>query len=232
MKQLLTICLLAVLTLAACSDDGNDVNLTPTATGTVTDSEGNEYGWVRIGNLDWTTSNARNGSPVWNEEYYNESMGYDSDVDFDTDTLEYFNAYGNLLSYEEAIVSAPEGWRLPTDDDWKSLERSLGMSAGDADAIGWRGDIAPALRAESNPGIRLQLGGAMLFSVEGYGFGLMLKYNDEAAYYWTSTIDEESTTGDTMVFYRKLAAGQDGVERRHGPIHLRYMAVRWVRDAQ
>jgi len=36
-------------------------------------------------------------------------MGYDSDVDFDTDTLEYFNAYGNLLSYEEAIVSAPEG---------------------------------------------------------------------------------------------------------------------------
>lgn len=64
---------------------------------------------MRIGNLDWTTSNARNGSPVWNEEYYNESMGYDSDVDFDTDTLEYFNAYGNLLSYEEAIVSAPEG---------------------------------------------------------------------------------------------------------------------------
>lgn len=52
MKQLLTICLLAVLTLAACSDDGNDVNLTPTATGTVIDSEGNEYGWVRIGNLD------------------------------------------------------------------------------------------------------------------------------------------------------------------------------------
>lgn len=47
MKQLLIICLLAVLTLAACSDDGNDVNLTPTATGTVTDSEGNEYGWVR-----------------------------------------------------------------------------------------------------------------------------------------------------------------------------------------
>lgn len=79
---------------------------------------------MRIGNLDWTTSNARNGSPVWNEEYYNESMGYDSDVDFDTDTLEYFNAYGNLLSYEEAIVSAPEGWRLPTDDDWKSLERA------------------------------------------------------------------------------------------------------------
>ena len=123
MKQLLTICLLAILTLAACSDDGNDVNLTPTATGTVTDSEGNEYGWVRIGNLDWTTSNARNGSPVWNEEYYNESMGWDSSVLFDADTLEYFNAYGNLLSYEEAIVSAPEGWRLPTDDDWKSLER-------------------------------------------------------------------------------------------------------------
>lgn len=235
MKNLLTICLLAVLTLAACSDD-NEINLVPAATGTVTDSEGNEYGWVRLGGLDWTTSNARNGAPVWNEEYYHEAYGYETSVSFYTDTLEYFNAYGNLLSYEEALVSAPEGWRLPTDDDWKSLERALGMG-GEADGIGWRGDIAPLLlrSTEDALGIRLVFGGAMLYSTEGFEFGVMLKYDDEAAYYWTATVDESKTSendGYDRVFYRKLVAGQKGVERQSTSVHLKYMAVRWVRDAQ
>ena len=66
----------------------------------------------------------------------------------------------------------------------------------------------------------------------GVATGDLANFTEEERAATALTIDEESTTGDTMVFYRKLAAGQDGVERRHGPIHLRYMAVRWVRDAQ
>ncbi|MFM7823607.1 MAG: fibrobacter succinogenes major paralogous domain-containing protein, partial [Bacteroidota bacterium] len=34
---------------------------------------------------------------------------------------------------------APQGWRIPTDDDWKKLERHLGMS--DVDVSSWRGTI-------------------------------------------------------------------------------------------
>ena len=33
----------------------------------------------------------------------------------------------------------PTGWRVPTDDDWKALEMSLGMSQESADDFGWRG---------------------------------------------------------------------------------------------
>ncbi len=37
--------------------------------------------------------------------------------------------YGNLLSYDDAVASTPEGWRLPTDEDWQKLEQALGMDA-------------------------------------------------------------------------------------------------------
>ena len=230
MKKL-GIYLWVVLALAACNDDDNVVDLVPAATGTVTDSQGNEYGWVRIGGLDWTTTNARNGSLVWDVEYYHPDYGYYETVEFDADEEEYFATYGNLLSYDEAIASAPEGWRRPSDDDWKQLERALGMGD-EVDEVGWRGDIADdLLRVDGNPGLGLLLGGSVLFSGETYGVGCLLKYDGEAAYYWTSTMDE-SATEYPMAYFRKLVSGQKGVERQRGDITYKYMSVRWVRDAQ
>ena len=34
---------------------------------------------------------------------------------------------------------APEGWHVPTDEEWKELEMYLGMSPSDADETEWRG---------------------------------------------------------------------------------------------
>ena len=34
---------------------------------------------------------------------------------------------------------APDGWKVPSDDDWKELEMHLGMSQAEADGTGWRG---------------------------------------------------------------------------------------------
>jgi len=33
----------------------------------------------------------------------------------------------------------PEGWHLPSDDEWKQLEMALGMTQAQADTTGWRG---------------------------------------------------------------------------------------------
>ncbi|MCK4297616.1 MAG: fibrobacter succinogenes major paralogous domain-containing protein [Candidatus Marinimicrobia bacterium] len=33
----------------------------------------------------------------------------------------------------------PEGWHVPSDEEWKELEMYLGMSQSEADAAGWRG---------------------------------------------------------------------------------------------
>lgn len=233
MKQWL-ISLLAALVLVACSDDDNGLAVEPTAHGTVTDNQGNTYGWVRIGDQEWTTENARNGSRVWNVEYYVPDYGSYETISFDADTTDYFNEYGNLLSYEEALASAPEDWRLPTDDDWKKLERAMGMG-GEVDRTGWRGSIASLLtRSDQGAELGLKLGGSVLYSSETYGVGCLLKYDGEAGYYWTSTVDESKPGGDgyRMVFFRKLVSGQEGVERQSGNNSNKYMSVRWVRDVR
>ncbi len=61
------------------------------------------------------------------------------------------DTYGALYTYAAAIGDnwerdnaenqgiCPNGWHLPTDDEWKELEMYLGMSQSEADNIGARG---------------------------------------------------------------------------------------------
>ena len=223
------ICLAALFT--ACSDD-ETLNIFPTERGTVTDNEGNVYDYVRIGDLCWTTTNALNGVPLADLTYF---TGYRYVNAFDEEMQEelrqnYIPVYGNLMSYEEALASAPEGWRLPSDEDWQALERALGMT--NTNSKGWRGDGTAFKMQEYGTGTELamRIGGVCTWKAVYGWMELELDYVGEYGYYWTSTIDT-SYEDIEAAYYRKLCFGRGSVERQAGRTD-KLMSVRWVRDAK
>lgn len=229
MKKLLYILILAVsLPLVACNDD--DVKVaTPTARGTVVDDMGNTYEWVRIGNLEWTTSNALNGADCMDAQYFtNFKYAYVFSKD-DADYIynEYKPAFGNLMNHAEAMASAPQGWRLPSDEDWKNLERNLGMT--DADIMGFRGHGVSA-RLMDPSSVGLLFGGACL-KRKSYGwFEVSLEGVGESSFYWASDVEKSNDDND-LAYFRKIVYGYDAVERQRANVEL-LMSVRWCRDAQ
>ena len=115
---------------------------------TVTDIDGNTYKTVKIGNQIWMAENLkvthyRNGDIIPNVtnnfEWAYLSTGawcvHDNDGS-------YANTYGYLYNWyavNDIRNIAPEGWHVPTDEEWKELEMYLGMSQTEADDTGYRG---------------------------------------------------------------------------------------------
>ncbi len=137
--------------------------------------------------------------------------------------------YGNLLTWEDAMACVPDGWRIPTDEDWKNLERALGSD--DVDTYGLRGNVGEALMAkDSGSQLGLLLGGCMI-GVRSFGWiNKNLDRIKEYGYYWTSTVGENKS-GKETAYYRKVIFGNNGVQRsaiEQGSL----LNVRWCRDAK
>lgn len=214
--------LLSGLTLTSCSSD-DDVDTTPvaaSASGTFTDTrDGNEYKWVRYGNLDWMAENYRydTGNPDYCMVYEGDAQTLDPKV------------YGRLYTLEAAKEACPEGWRLPTDDDWQNLEQAMGMSASDAARNDdWRGTVAKKMMAiyEKVTDINIQLAG-WYFPHTNMGLSGCRYYGVYGAF-WTATKDPGQ---DNCYFYRKFFYNEDGIFRSSTAPEMGF-SVRYVRDAQ
>lgn len=118
-------------------------------TGTFTDPlDGRVYRTVKIGNQIWMAENLSaskycNGDPIpeiqnvdeWGESPKGAWCYYDNNVS-NRDT------YGKLYNWyavNEPRGLAPNGWHIPTDEEWKELELYLGMSQIEVNSKGWRG---------------------------------------------------------------------------------------------
>jgi uncharacterized protein (TIGR02145 family) len=148
---IVTVAFLAMLVNSCKKDETTAVVVVQPETDSITDGEGNVYKTVKIGNQWWMAENLRvtmyrdSTFILKIKSTYSDTMYWNNDVSgaycsFDMDDNP--DAPGWLYNwYAVANIKniAPPGWHVPTDDEWKTLEKQLGMSQADADKFGWRG---------------------------------------------------------------------------------------------
>jgi len=157
------------------------------------------------------------GNQWWMAQNYNYNTGEGSSC---YDNNESFcDEYGKMYTQEAAIINRPDGWHLPSDNEWKELESWLGMSTGEIDNTGNRGD---------NEGTLLKTGGGLGFDAlyGGYHNSLFKGYGHKTleAHFWTSTI-----TQDGKPVIRVISKGVGGISRVE-TINHDGSSVRYVKD--
>jgi uncharacterized protein (TIGR02145 family) len=122
------------MVLAATSSANGRLQTQNLSHDTVQDVEGNTYRTVKIGDQIWLAENLRStqfqdGSKV--------KTGF-----IPKDDHSNLAKYGRLYNWHDVTDPrhlCPEGWRVATDEDWKVLERTMGMPHTEVDQNGWRG---------------------------------------------------------------------------------------------
>lgn len=111
--------------------------------GEIADKSGNIYQIKTIGGRLWTVKNLETTKF---EDGSNISLIQDDLLWASTTTSAYctYTGYGKLYNYYAVVDNrglCPLGWHVPTDDEWKTLELSIGMSQDQANDTGLRGTL-------------------------------------------------------------------------------------------
>jgi len=154
------------------------------------------YKTITIGSQTWFAENLNYETP---NSWSHDSVGSSDDI------------YGRLYSWGEALTVCPDGWHLPSDDEWKTLELNLGMSRYEVDNLQWRGtDEGKKMKSisgwkEDGNGTNTSGFNALPGGAAGSG-GFF--YIGSSGYWWTS----ESYTGG-YAWYRSMEFNKDKVYR-------------------
>ncbi len=195
--------------------------------------DGIDYYYEKIGGLDWFRNNLAvtgSGAPYDNTEIV-------SDI------------FGRFYSYDEAMDACPEGWRLPTEEDWMSLADAIGSSVTEKYSpfknVAAKLFVSAALNgtqiltywpevgnvSNSSRLSMIPFGYANLGNGDSVG-----KYPDAAfdgifeyAAFWTADKVEGE---DDMAYYRYMIANQPEMMVGKGDADAFGASVRCVRDAQ
>ncbi|HPG41386.1 MAG TPA: fibrobacter succinogenes major paralogous domain-containing protein [bacterium] len=148
-NRLLALLVTMILVTSSC-EEKNPLNqkTKKLETGTMTDCDGNVYRTVKIGDQWWMAENLRvtryrNGDTIPNITGNNQWKGLTTGglcyYNNDSNYAEEFGALYNWYAVTSDKKLAPDGWHVPGDEEWKQLERTLGMSETDVEASGLRG---------------------------------------------------------------------------------------------
>lgn len=196
--------------------------------------DGIKYYYVTHNGLDWFRNNLAN--PAYGVPYTNaEAMS---------------EVFGRYYSHAEATKACPEGWRLPTDAEWRELAESIN-SESKADEY----EIIPAIAADlmvdaefnsnamweywpevgeitnSSRLAILPCGYTNLGAQEADGSYPAAKFSglNEYATFWTADMvgNEQG-----MAYYRYLITDQPGMQISKGDVNSLGVSVRCVREAE
>jgi len=176
--------------------------------GTFTDlRDGKTYKTVKIGSQTWMAENLafKTGGGCW---------AYDDDTNN-------IAIYGYLYNWKTAKTSCPEGWHLPSDEEWEILITFLGSKrvAGgrmkESDTIHW---LHPNSSATNKSGFNALPAGLR----SGMGKYCNIR---KVACWWSSS---ENSEGDVWV--RTLYFDNDKVDRNYDYFIRDGLSVRCLKD--
>lgn len=166
--------------------------------------------WIKIGTQMWSKANLNVGTRI--DGVNNQTLAATAIEKYCYgDSEANCTTKGGLYQWDEAMQYAtneraqgicPGGRYIPSDDDWKTLEQSQGMTALLANTLGSRG--------VNQEGIKLQNGGLSGFNVllVGYrGSGGAFTANNSSSLMWSST----QSVGDA--YFRGFDLGVNTVYR-------------------
>ncbi len=159
--------------------------------------DGKVYKTVKIGNQIWLAENFK----------YQPERGYFVSYDVDTANI---RKHGYLYSWKTAMDIVPEGWRLPTKEDFQILANKYGGDSTESAYL--------ALIENGKSNFNAQLSGADLADDGFYGMGIK-------GCYWTSTKNSEYPDDYVWSFNlnknKKIAYFRDQEYRYHSELYVR-----------
>jgi len=225
--------------------------------GTVTDIDGNTYDYLTYGDQVWTVENAemvtyRDGTPIPEvtdaTEWENLTTGAWAYYNNDPTKPRLYNWYAVMGIHDAASLPdatlrkefAPEGWHVPSDAEWITLEEHLIANGYNYDSTTTGNKIAKAMASTTGwvsqtnagaPGNDQSINNSSGFNAfsEGgrYHIGL---FNDEGgnAIFWSST--ESDIESDTDAAWNRYLASDYSYLFRSNFSKRSGFSVRFVRD--
>ena len=221
--------LLILQVFGTACDDKKDVlpRVLPSLEGDFTDvRDGSTYHWVRYGNLEWMLENIRIKTDAGKSQIYTEIKI--TDEEREEQMLKNCQKYGYLYDYEAATVAVPEGWRIPSDEDWRNLEEMMGMSKTEVVEFGWRGQQAGEM-LQQRECVWLRLGGFINYVMRNETIDENNYTPDFIGFYgffWSSTKDKSK---EDAIIYRQIRYNSSSIGR-FSTLRKKMLSLRCVRD--
>jgi uncharacterized protein (TIGR02145 family) len=177
---------------------GSVVNITLQGSIIVTDIDGNQYNTIAIGTQTWMKENLkttkfRNGDPItyiendisWLSQDEQAYCWYGNEIN----NKPIFGALYNHYAVADNRQLCPDGWHVPSDDEWTVLENYLGgveiAGVKLKDSTMWSG---PILETTNRSGFKALPGGYRFPTTNGF-YGI-LRYG----FWWSTTNYKTSST--------------------------------------